>query len=317
MEQYHDELKYILDNGVYRMDRTGVGTLSVFGRQIRFDLSKGFPLVTTKKMLWGSIVSELLWFLEGSSDERRLAEIRYEKPREELENKTTIWTANAQADYWKPKAAYDGDLGRVYGKQWRHWEIVRSRYANRWEEERSEIDGGMNMGGTDHHGFRTIYETHRIDQIANLIDGIKKDPNGRRHIVVAYNPGELDQMALPPCHAMFQMYVADSKLSCMMTQRSSDWLLGIPYNIASYSLLTHMIAQVCGLDVGEFILSSADSHIYTSHIEQVREQLTREPYPLPQLCLNPDIKDIDDFKMCDIKILNYQHHPAISAPMAV
>jgi thymidylate synthase len=284
MKQYLDELQYILDHGILRSDRTGTGTLSVFGRQMRFDLQAGFPLVTTKKMLWGSIVSELLWFLEGSTDERRLAEIRYEKPRQELEGKTTIWTANAQAEYWKYRAKYDGDLGAIYSKQWRRW---------------------RNNFGQD------------IDQIQTLIDGIKKDPSSRRHIVVAYNPGELNQMALPPCHAMFQMYVADGKLSCMMTQRSSDWLLGIPYNIASYSLLTHMVAQVCELEVGEFILSSADSHIYTSHIEQVREQLTRETYPLPKLWFNPEIKNIDDFKMCDIKILDYQSHPAISAPMAV
>ena len=284
MKQYLDELQYILDHGILRSDRTGTGTLSVFGRQMRFDLQAGFPLVTTKKMLWGSIVSELLWFLEGSTDERRLAEIRYEKPRQELEGKTTIWTANAQAEYWKPRAKYDGDLGAIYPKQWRRW-------RNSFGQE--------------------------IDQIQLLIDGIKKDPSSRRHIVVAYNPGELDQMALPPCHAMFQMYVADGKLSCMMTQRSSDWFLGIPYNIASYSLLTHMVAQVCELEVGEFILSSADSHIYTSHIQQVREQLTRASYPLPRLWLNPEIKNIDDFKMCDIKILDYQSHSAISAPMAV
>ena len=203
MKQYHDEVQYILDNGVYRPDRTGTGTISVFGRQMRFDLSQGFPLITTKKMLWGSIVSELLWFLEGSSDERRLAELRYEKPRSELTNKTTIWTANAQADYWRPKASFDGDTGRIYPIQWRQW---------------------TNPAG------------QKIDQIRNLIDGIKTDPASRRHLVVAYNPGELDQMALPPCHAMFQMYVADGRLSCMMTQRSNDWFIGCPYNIASYAL---------------------------------------------------------------------------------
>ena len=284
MKQYHDELQYILDNGVYRPDRTGTGTISVFGRQMRFDLSQDFPLITTKKMLWGSIVSELLWFLEGSSDERRLAELRYEKPRNELTNKTTIWTANAQADYWRPKASFDGDTGRIYPIQWRQW---------------------TNPAG------------QKIDQIRNLIEGIKTDPSSRRHLVVAYNPGELDQMALPPCHAMFQMYVADGKLSCMMTQRSNDWFIGCPYNVASYALLTHMIAQVCDLEVGEFILSSADTHLYMNHINQAKEQLTREPYPLPTLWLNPEIRDIDQFKMCDIKILNYQSHPAITAPMAV
>jgi len=283
MKTYLDELQYILDNGVLRSDRTGTGTLSVFGRQMRFNLQDGFPLVTTKKMLWGSIVSELLWFLEGSTDERRLAEIRYEKPRVELENKTTIWTANAQADYWKPKAKYDGDLGAIYSKQWRRW-------RNSFGQE--------------------------IDQIQSLIDGIKNDPNSRRHIVVAYNPGELNQMALPPCHAMFQMYVADGKLSCMMTQRSADLPIGVPFNIASYALLTHMIAQVCDLNVGELILSFGDIHIYANQIEQVKEQLTREPYPLPNLWLNPEIKSIDNFKMCDIKILNYQSHPAITIPFA-
>jgi thymidylate synthase len=276
MKQYHDLLEDILNNGEVKDDRTGVGTISVFGRQLRFDLAAGFPAVTTKKLAWKSVVSELLWFIEGSGDERRLAEILYGSRDTE---RSTIWTGNAQAAYWTPKAKYDGDLGRVYGVQWRDW--------------------------------------RGVDQLSNLVEGIKKDPNGRRHILTAWNVDELDQMALPPCHVLAQFYVSNGKLSCHMYQRSVDVFLGLPFNIASYALLTHMIAQVCDLKVGELIISTGDTHIYSNHVEQVKEQLSREEYPLPALFLNPEIKNIDKFSIDDILLFDYQSHGTIKADMAV
>jgi thymidylate synthase len=276
MKQYHDLLEDILNNGERKDDRTGVGTISVFGRQLRFDLSKGFPAITTKKLAWKSVVSELLWFIEGSGDERRLAEILYGSRDPE---RSTIWTGNAQAAYWTPKAKYDGDLGRVYGVQWRDW--------------------------------------HGVDQLSNLIEGIKTDPNGRRHILTAWNVAELDKMALPPCHVLAQFYVNNGKLSCHMYQRSVDVFLGLPFNIASYALLTHMIAQVCDLKVGELIISTGDTHIYSNHVEQVKEQLSREEYPLPLLFLTPEIKNIDKFSMDAILLFDYQSHGTIKAEMAV
>ena len=276
MKQYHDLLEDILNNGEVKDDRTGVGTISVFGRQLRFDLTAGFPAVTTKKLAWKSVVSELLWFIEGSGDERRLAEILYGSRDTE---RSTIWTGNAQAAYWTPRAKYNGDLGRVYGVQWRDW--------------------------------------RGVDQLSNLIEGIKKDPNGRRHILTAWNVDELDQMALPPCHVLAQFYVSNGKLSCHMYQRSVDVFLGLPFNIASYALLTHMIAQVCDLKVGELIISTGDTHIYSNHIEQVKEQLSREEYPLPLLFLNPEIKSIDKFSMDAILLFDYQSHSTIKADMAV
>lgn len=276
MKQYHDLLEDILNNGEVKDDRTGVGTISVFGRQLRFDLTVGFPAVTTKKLAWKSVVSELLWFIEGSGDERRLAEILYGSRDSE---RSTIWTGNAQAAYWTPKARYDGDLGRVYGVQWRDW--------------------------------------RGVDQLSNLIEGIKNDPNGRRHIITAWNVDELDKMALPPCHVLAQFYVSNGKLSCHMYQRSVDVFLGLPFNIASYALLTHMIAQVCDLKVGELIISTGDTHIYSNHVEQVKEQLSREEYPLPLLFLDPKIKNIDKFLMDDILLFDYQSHGTIKADMAV
>ena len=276
MKQYHELLKDILNNGEERNDRTGVGTISVFGRQLRFDLTQGFPAVTTKKLAWKAVVSELLWFLEGSNDERRLAEILYGRPDS---GRNTIWTGNAEAAYWQPRAKFPGDLGRVYGVQWRDW------------------------GG--------------VDQVAKLIDGLKNDPTGRRHIISAWNVDELDQMALPPCHVMSQFYVSKGKLSCHMYQRSVDVFLGLPFNIASYALLTHMVAHVCGLEAGELIISTGDTHIYSNHVEQVKEQLSREPYPLPTLWLNPNIKDIDSFTMETIDLDNYKCHSTIKAEMAV
>lgn len=280
MKTYLDALKFVLENGTVRNDRTGVGTIGVFGMQQRYDLSLGFPAVTTKKLAWRAVVGELLWFIEGSGDERRLAEITHGT----RESVATIWTPNAMAPYWVKKANFQGDLGRIYGVQWRSWRKIN--------------------GGT-------------VDQLQELIEGIKKDPYGRRHILTAWNPGELDEMALPPCHCFAQFYVSNGKLSCQLYQRSNDLFLGGPFNIASYSLLTHMIAQVCNLGVGEFVHTTGDAHIYLNHIEQVKEQLTRIPLPAPALWLNPAVKDITKFTMDDIKLLGYQSYPSLKAPMAV
>ena len=299
MKQYHDLLEDILNNGEVKDDRTGVGTISVFGRQLRFDLTKGFPAITTKKLAWRAVKSELLWFIEGSNDERRLAEILYGRADS---GRNTIWTGNAEAAYWQPKAKFPGDLGRVYGVQWRHW--------NRYVEQ-------QDFGPAHHGGRRLAVDKREIDQLANLIEGIKKDPNGRRHIMTAWNVAELDQMALPPCHVMCQFYVSKGKLSCHMYQRSVDVFLGLPFNIASYALLTHLIARECELDVGELIISTGDTHIYTNHVEQVKEQLTREEYPLPTLYLDPIVKEVDKFTMDDIILEGYQSHDTIKAEMAV
>jgi len=299
MKQYHDLLQDILDNGEIKDDRTGVGTYSVFGRSFRFDLRRGFPAITTKKLAWKACVGELLWFIEGSSDERRLAEITHGT----RDGTTTIWTPNALAPYWKPKAQFEGDLGRVYGVQWRHW-----------NKDRVEKD----MGPAHKGGTRLAVDRTEVDQLSNLIEGLKKDPNGRRHILSAWNVSELDQMALPPCHVMSQFYVNKNKeLSCHMYQRSVDVFLGLPFNIASYALLTYMIAHVCDLKVGELIISTGDTHIYKDHVEQVKEQLSREPLELPDLWINPDIKDIDKFSMEDIDLLDYKSYGTIKANMAV
>jgi thymidylate synthase len=277
MKTYLDALHDVLNNGTVREDRTGTGTIGLFGMQQRYNLNKGFPAVTTKKLAFKACLSELLWFLEGSSDERRLAEILHGSSEED---KRTIWTDNALAPYWLPKAKFQGDLGRVYGVQWR------------------------DFGG--------------VDQLLQLVEGIKQDPYGRRHIITAWNPAELEEMALPPCHCFAQFYVsADNKLSCQMYQRSCDMFLGVPFNVASYSLLTHMIAQVCGLGVGEFVHVLGDAHIYLNHVEQVKEQLSREPLPAPTLWINPDVKDITTFTMKDFRLDGYQSHPPIKAPMAV
>ena len=276
MQQYHQLLQDILDNGTQRSDRTGVGTLSVFGRQLRFDLRKGFPAITTKKLAWRAVVGELLWFIEGSGDERRLAEITHGT----REGVTTIWTPNALAPYWKDRAQYEGDLGRVYGVQWRNW--------------------------------------RGVDQLQQLVDGLKSDPTSRRHILSAWNVDELDAMALPPCHVLSQYWVnGNRELSCHMYQRSVDVFLGLPFNIASYALLTHLLAQVCGLKVGELVISTGDTHIYNNHIEQVQQQLQREEYPLPRLYLNYDVRDITAFRMNDIILDGYVSHASIKAPMAV
>ena len=281
MKQYLDALRHILENGADRKDRTGIGTRAVFGMQMRYNMDKGFPAVTTKKLAWNSVVSELLWFIEGSNDERRLSEILHSTRNS---SKKTIWTANAFSDYWKPKARFEGDLGRIYGVQWRKWRAPDGK---------------------------------EIDQLANAIRMIKENPTSRRIIVTAWNPGELEQMALPPCHAFFQFFVVNNKLSLQMYQRSCDIFLGVPFNIASYSLLLNIVAQVTGLKPGDFVHTLGDAHIYHNHFAQVKEQLTRAPLPLPKLWLNSEIKNIDDFKKEDIKLENYEYHPPIKAEMAV
>lgn len=287
MKQYLEALQYILENGEDVSDRTGVGTRTVFGYQMRFNLQKGFPAVTTKKLAWKSVVSELLWFLEGSSNERRLAEILHEKPREELEDKTTIWTANANAQ-GKALGYEDGELGPVYGVQWRNFD-----YYN------GSISG--------------------VDQIANIIQQINREPDSRRIILSAWNPMLIDEMALPPCHTLAQFKVTNGKLSCQLYQRSADMFLGVPFNIASYSLLTHMLAQICRLEVGDFVWTGGDCHIYQNHFEQVNQQLERKERELPTLEM-PQFKDLKELlttKTSDYKLLNYNPMDSIKAPMAV
>lgn len=264
MKAYLDLLHHVMENGTDKGDRTGTGTRSVFGYQMRFDLAKGFPLVTTKKVHLRSIIHELLWFLKGDSN------IAYLK-----ENNVSIW------DEW---ADANGDLGPVYGVQWRSWPTPDGR---------------------------------KIDQISQLIDRIKNNPDSRRHIVSAWNVAEVDHMALPPCHALFQFYVANGKLSCQLYQRSADLFLGVPFNIASYALLTMMVAQVCNLELGDFVHTFGDAHIYSNHFDQVRLQLSREPRPLPQMQLNSSVQSIFDFKFEDFEVVGYDPHPLIKAPIAV
>jgi thymidylate synthase len=277
MVQYHHLLRMLLEHGVYKGDRTGIGTLSLFGHQMRFDLNQGFPLVSTKKMYWKAVVAELLWFLKGSTNIQFLTE-----------NGVHIW------DEW---ADANGDLGPVYGRQWRSWNAGEV-----------EVETGIGM----------LPENRTIDQIAWVINEIRKNPNSRRLLVSAWNVGELDQMALHPCHVLFQFYVSrDRKLSCQLYQRSADVFLGVPFNIASYALLTHMIANICSLEVGEFIWTGGDVHLYTNHIEQANEQLTREYRPLPTLVVNPFIEEIDQYGFADIELQGYDPHPAIKAPVAV
>jgi thymidylate synthase len=264
MKQYLDLMKHVLEHGVRKDDRTGTGTLSVFGHQMRFDLAEDFPLLTTKKLHLKSIVYELLWFLRGESSTKFLTD-----------NGVTIWNE------W---ANQEGELGPVYGVQWRSWRTADGR---------------------------------AIDQISEVIEQIKTNPNSRRLIVSAWNVGELDRMALQPCHSFFQFYVAGGKLSCQMYQRSADIFLGVPFNIASYALLTLMVAQVCHLQPGEFIHTLGDAHLYLNHLEQARQQLAREPYPLPQMKLNPAVENIFDFKYEDFELVNYQSHPHIKAQVAV
>lgn len=264
MKQYLDLMQHVLDRGHRKTDRTGTGTLSVFGWQMRFDLDAGFPLLTTKKLHTRSIIHELLWFLQGDTN------IRYLK-----ENGVSIW------DEWADES---GDLGPVYGKQWRRWQTADGR---------------------------------SIDQISQLIDGIRRNPDSRRHLVSAWNPGEIDGMALPPCHALFQFHVAGDRLSCQLYQRSADIFLGVPFNIASYALLTMMVAQVCGLRPGDFVWTGGDCHLYLNHLDQAREQLARIPRTLPVMKINPDVRDIFGFRFEDFTLEGYDPHPHIKAPVAV
>ncbi|PKO52707.1 MAG: thymidylate synthase [Betaproteobacteria bacterium HGW-Betaproteobacteria-21] len=264
MNQYLDLMRHVLEHGDRKTDRTGTGTLSVFGWQMRYPLSRGFPLLTTKKLHTRSIIHELLWFLQGDTN------IRYLK-----ENGVSIW------DEW---ADANGELGPVYGKQWRRWEAADGR---------------------------------SIDQIAQLIDGLKRNPDSRRHLVSAWNPGEVDRMALPPCHALFQFYVANGKLSCQLYQRSADIFLGVPFNIASYALFTLMVAQVCELEPGDFVWTGGDCHLYLNHLDQAREQLGRSPRALPTMSLNPAVKDLFAFRFEDFTLDGYDPHPHIKAPVAI
>ena len=276
MKQYLEALKNCYELGTDVDSRAGK-VRKAFGYQLKFDLKKGFPAMTTKKLAWKSVVSELLWFIEGSDDERRLAEILYQDKRENLKDKKTIWTQNANSDYWKKKSKFQGDVGRIYGVQWR-----------------------------DFNG---------IDQIKNLIEGIKADPNGRRHILSAWNPSDLSSMSLPPCHAFSQFFVSNNKLSCQLYQRSCDMFLGVPFNIASYSLLTHLLAAECMLDVGEFIHTLGDYHIYHQHFDAINIQFNREPLKLPDLTFNK--KDFFEYSLNDFILTNYNPQPAINAAMNV
>lgn len=310
MENYQKLLSDILTYGTESTDRTGVGTIKLIGQQLRFDLKEGFPAVTTKRLAWKAMVSELLWFIEGSSDERRLCEILH-GTRDE--SKRTIWTDNYE-NQGKALGYTNGELGPVYGKQWREWNDVL--IVDNYHNSEDYISTGYELSVYDSVNDISVY--HRsIDQLQVLIDGLKNDPYGRRHILTAWNVGELDKMALPPCHCFSQFIVVDGKLNCILTQRSCDTFLGQPFNIASYSLLTHMLAQVCGLDVGEFIWNGGDCHIYKNHIEQVKEQLTRVPKILPTLWIDKSITNIEDFKMDSFKLENYYPDATIKAPMAI
>lgn len=314
MKQYLDLCQHILHNGAKKEDRTGTGTLSVFGHQMRFDLNEGFPLMTTKKTAFRLIVSELLWFIKGDTNVKTLLEENnhiwdewafaqwvesdeYEGPdmadfgrRSQKDPEFAVRYKEQMAQFQEKILAEDGfaekygDLGPVYGKQWRSW---------------AKTDGGT------------------IDQLKNVIESIKKNPDSRRHLVTAWNPEFIDDMALPPCHIMFQFYVADGKLSCQLYQRSADVFLGVPFNIASYALLTHLIARECGLEVGDFVHTTGDTHLYSNHIEQVTEQLSREPRKLPTVKINEDVASIFDLELADITIEGYDPHPRIKAPVAV
>lgn len=301
-------MRDILENGDDRVDRTGTGTRALFGQTLDIDLNAGFPAVTAKSLAVKPVVTELLWFLEGSNDERRLAELLHGTADA---SKNTIWTANAQASYWNPKADFDGDLGRVYGVQWRRWKKYNVMPGDETVEHLT--------GGVTHLGAKvTVTE---IDQVAELITKLKSNDTDRRMIISAWNPAELDQMALPPCHMMAQFFVRKTPtgkaLSCQMYQRSVDVFLGLPFNIASYALLTHMLAQVAGLEVDRLIMNLGDTHIYSNHFEQVKTQLSREVLEPPRLVLNKDVKNIDDFKLEDIKLVDYKFGESIKAPMAV
>lgn len=299
-EKYLDLVEEIVRKGNDRPDRTGVGTRALFAKTLDIDLTAGFPAVTTKKLAWKAVVSELLWFIEGSGDERRLAEILHGTRDSE---RKTIWSANAEADYWAPKAQFKGDLGRVYGVQWRHWKKFTPTTA--------PYDGGGVQAAPDH------FKVSEVDQLAQLINTLKTNPTDRRMIISAWNVGELDQMALPPCHMLAQFFVMGKHLSCQMYQRSVDVMLGLPFNIASYALLTHLVAQATGLVPQRLVLNLGDVHIYQNHITGAHEQLLRRPFNPPKLEVNPDILDINKFTMKDISLVKYKHHEPIKMDMAV
>ena len=302
MIQYLELLRHVMEHGKFKADRTGTGTFSVFGAQARFPLQKSFPALTTKKLHLRSIIYELLWFLRGETNVRYLQE-----------NKVTIW--NEWADE-------HGNLGPVYGKQWRHW--VKSSHHRKSSESAGGQPSLFDLGESANGGGRVTPLGPRvrkskwgIDQIARVIKEIKTNPDSRRLIVSAWNVADIDSMALPPCHTMFQFYVSEGELSCQLYQRSADVFLGVPFNIASYALLTLMVAQVCGLKPGDFVHTFGDLHLYANHVEQAKLQLTREPRPLPQMKLNPKVKSIDAFKFEDFELVGYDPHPPIKAPVAV
>ena len=276
MKQYLEALNFCYENGTEVESRAGK-VKKCFGYQMQFDLLDGFPAVTTKKLAWKSVVSELLWFIEGSDDERRLAEILFQDKRENLKNKKTIWTQNAKADYWRSKSKFEGDVGKIYGVQWR------------------------NFNGED--------------QLLNLINSLKNDPDSRRHIISSWNPPELTNMSLPPCHTFSQFFVSNNKLSCQLYQRSCDMFLGVPFNIASYSLFTHMLAKECNFEVGNFIHTLGDFHIYEEHYDQVKTQLKRKPKKLSQLQFEP--KNFFEYKVDDFILVDYEYHPKLEAVMNV
>jgi thymidylate synthase len=305
-ETYFDLIRDVLENGTKRSDRTGTGTTSVFGRQARYDLSKGFPILTTKKVHFHSVVGELLWFLKGDTNVKWLQQ-----------NKITIWNE------WADK---DGNLGPVYGKQWRKWTVPKpdpkpAKFEPVFFADGTKADIELQRGSQFQLYSDSCYISHdkpsTTDQIANVIAQIKSNPDSRRLVVTAWNPADIDKSALPPCHILFQFYVDNGRLSCHLYQRSCDAFLGMPFNIASYALLTHMIAHVCDLQVGEFVHSFGDLHIYNNHMEMIDTQLSREPYAMPKLWLNPDIKNIDLFGFDDIWLDGYTYHPAIKAKVAV
>lgn len=309
MKNYNELLRKILESGIESTDRTGVGTIGLVGQQLRYDLSVGFPAVTTKRLAWKAVLSELLWFIEGSHDERRLCEILH-GTRDW--SKRTIWTDNYE-NQGVALGYTNGNLGPVYGKQWRDWkDTVLSSNPEEIKDLKSK--GYKVLDSTYFHGV--VLERH-TDQLLDLIEGLKNNPDSRRHIMNAWNVGELDKMALPPCHTLSQFFVKDGKLSCHLYQRSADLFLGVPFNIASYSLLTHMLAQVCGLGVGEFIWTGGDVHIYKNHVEAVQEQLSRDERALPTLWIDESITDIEQFTMDSFKLEGYDPHPTIKAPMAV
>jgi thymidylate synthase len=299
MIQYLDLLRHVLEHGKFKADRTGTGTFSVFGGQTRYRLTDGFPLVTTKKVHLRSIIHELLWFLSGDSDTRYLRE-----------NKVTIW------DEWANEK-YENNLGPVYGKQWRHWTGYSTHRINPDVNQTFLNLGEFNQDAVVTPVGRRELSGHGVDQIASVIAEIKRNPDSRRLIVSAWNVVDIEYMALAPCHCLFQFYVSEGELSCQLYQRSADIFLGVPFNIASYALLTLMVAQVCGLKPGDFVHTFGDLHLYSNHVEQAKLQLSREPRPLPQMKLNPAVKKIDDFKFEDFELVNYDPHPGIKAPIAV